>query len=114
MKPNEQSEFGVVRGIVLPTVWSATGEPRQVAILTPDEREYNVAPVLAGEALLSHLREEVEARILVKADQKDGKTITVVSFTVVGVSDQDGDEQETSFANNADKPDRGFPDPLGG
>jgi len=114
MIPSEQPETEVVRGIVLPTVWSAMGEPRQVAILTPDEGEYNVAPVLAGEALLSHLREEVEARIVVKADRREGKAITVVSFTVVGASDQDGDEHEASFVNHAGNHDRGSPAPSGG
>ena len=37
-----------------------------VAILTPDEGEFDVAPIAAGPELLSYLREEVEARIVVK------------------------------------------------
>ncbi len=114
MQPSEQPELEVVRGIVLPTVWGAMGEPRLVAILTPDEGEYDVAPTMAGEELLSHLREEVEARVLVKTGQKDRKTITVVSFIVVGISSQDREAENMAPADHIGPPDRGRPGHSGG
>jgi len=111
MKSNEQSEFEVVRGIVAPTAWSATGEPRLVAILTPDEGEYDVAPIAAGVDLLSHLREEIEARTVVKTDHRGRKSIKVVSFVVVGAIGQDGDRGSD---DNAGGSERGLFDLPGG
>ncbi len=104
MKPNDQPELEVLRGIVVPTVWSAAGEPRLVAILTPDEGEFDVAPSAAGPELLSYLREEIEARILVKEGQKAKKSITVVSFVVVDALGLDDDVADRATNNNEEEP----------
>ncbi len=111
MNSNEQSDYEVVRGIVLPTVWGAMGEPRLVAILTADEGEYNVAPTLAGVELLSHLKEEVEARILAKTGEWNRSTVTVVSFEVIGPTNHDSD---VDFADQSGRADRGSPGRPGG
>ena len=114
MKSTEQAEFDVVRGIVVPTAWGVMGEPRLVAILTPDEGEHNVAPIMAGVDLLSHLREEVEARIVVETGQEGRKTIKVVSFIVVGAIGPDSDAADTAPVNHTDGLGRRDSGPMGG
>ena len=114
MTSSEQSEFEVVRGIVVPTVWGAAGEPRLVAILTADEGEHNVAPIMAGPDLLSHLREEVEARFVVKIGQESTQTITVVSFTVVGAIQPDTDVPDSAPVNQTDETPRELSGSSGG
>jgi len=114
MKSTEQAEFDVVRGIVVPTAWGVMGEPRLVAILTPDEGEHNVAPIMAGPDLLLHLREEVEARIVVKTGQEGSKTVTVVSFIVVGALGPDSEAADNQPVDHTDKLGRRDSSPLGG
>lgn len=114
MNSNEQPVSEVVRGIVVPTAWGAGGEPRLVAILTPDEGEYDVTPVAAGTDLLSHLRDEVEARTVVKTDQKGRKTVTVVSFTVVGVLGEESDAEDRFVASRSDEFSQDLTDDPGG
>ena len=69
---------------MVPTAWGVGGEPRRVAILTSDEGEYHVAPFMAGAVLLSHLREEVDVRIVHTSGREGAWTITVGSFVVIG------------------------------
>ena len=83
MSPTEQPAFEVVRGIVVPISWGDDGKPRRVAILTSDEGEYQVASDVEGEKLLSYLREEVDALVVLESVQGERATITVVSFVVV-------------------------------
>ena len=90
MCPDEQPEVEVVRGIVLPTAWGLEGEARTVGIFTADEGEYSVAPVLAGERLMSHLNDVVEASILLTTGPGCNRSVTVVSFTVVGPAGSEG------------------------
>ena len=92
MKSTGKSEPETVRGIVVPTDWDAMGEPCRVAILTPEEGEYRVAPDRAGPKVLSHLREEVEARVAVTPGPQGRETVTVLSFTVVEDPMQNGSD----------------------
>lgn len=114
MNSTEQTEFDVVRGIVVPTVWGTAGEPRLVAILTPGEGEHNVAPIMAGPDLLLHLREEVEARFVVTTGQEGRKTITVVSFVVVAGTGPDSDAKDGTAVDNTGEAGRGSSGPSGG
>ena len=107
MKSTGKPEPETVRGIVVPTDWDATGEPRRVAILTPEEGEYRVAPHRAGPQLLSHLREEVEARVAVTSGPDGRETVTVLSFTVVEDSMQNGSDDDGKFTEPHEPSPRG-------
>ena len=50
-----------IRGIVIPVDWDHAGNVTAVSILTTDEDEYHVLWDEKGKALLSAMREEVEA-----------------------------------------------------
>jgi hypothetical protein len=91
MVPAEKRREVTLRGIVVPIEWDRRGMALQVAILTPDEGEYVVAEGDAGARLRRCLREEVLARGLLRDHTADRKSVTVLSFSIVGRYEPDED-----------------------
>jgi len=91
MSPSDVEGQTKVRGIVVPTAWDRFGNPLRVAILTPDEGEYPVAPRGLGRRLFRCLREEINARVVVEQDPDGGEVARIISFTLVGRSFGDDD-----------------------
>ena len=114
MNSTKEPACEIVQGIVVPTAWGTQGEPCRVAVLTPDEGEFHVAPFMAGAVLLSHLREEVEVRIVQTTGQEGARTITVGSFTVISDHGWDDDTNNEAAAEHADGMGRGSSGRHGG
>jgi hypothetical protein len=90
MSPTEITGETVVRGIVIPIAWDRFGQPLRVAILTPDEGEYPVAPRGLGRRLFRFVREEIKARIALEQGAEGEEQVRVLSFTIVRHGDADG------------------------
>ena len=71
-----------VRGLLTAVDWYADGTARRVAVLTPDEREYEVEPGEMCRKLLLHLRGEVILRGTVHSTG-DRQALRVTSFRVL-------------------------------
>jgi hypothetical protein len=91
-----------IRGIVIPTDWDSRGEVLRVAILAPDEDQYDVADSRLGSRLLGALREEVEACVRVDQAHRGRQRVTILSFEVV-----DEDHDDYVLEDLLNEPDRG-------
>jgi hypothetical protein len=80
-----------LRGIVIPTAWDHLGVALQVAILTADEDEYDIAEGGVGWQLLQQLREEVEARVRVDQVDRACQRVTVLDYRVLDTYNPDND-----------------------
>ena len=89
-----------VRGIVVPAEWDDRGKVLHVAILTPDEGQYDVSDSGFGRCLLAALREEIEACICIDQTQMDRRQVTILSYRVV-----DEDDDDSVVADFLRKPD---------
>jgi hypothetical protein len=78
-----------LRGIVVPVDWDANGLVQTVAILTPDEGEYEVLPSGAGARLATHPRCEVLARAVVPGPGDSPRRVQITSFAVLDWEDSD-------------------------
>ena len=91
MGPDDTPRVVTLRGLVVPTEWDSGGEVLRVAILTPDEMQYDVSEAADGSRqLLPALREEVEVRVRIDRARGCRRDVTLLSFTVLDPPDDDG------------------------
>lgn len=102
MGDDHRSREVTVRGIVVPTEWGSRGQVLQVAILTPDEEQYDVVDSELGRRLVGALREEIDACIRIDQAQRNRRRVTVLSYQVV-----DEDEEDALLESLVNETDRG-------
>jgi len=88
-----------LRGIVIPTTWGTDGAPTGVAILTPDEGEYEVAPGGTSDQLLSHLRREVLARTVPLSGTAGQQRVKVLSFAILEWAGVENEPPSVNFSD---------------
>jgi hypothetical protein len=89
MGDDHQLRKVTVRGIVVPTEWDSRGQVLQVAILTPDEEQYDIVDSELGRRLVGALREEIEACLRIEQSQQNRRRATVLSHQIVDADDDD-------------------------
>jgi len=95
-------EVTTVTGIVIPVEWDDQGNALATIISSPGEQEYLVEPYAKGKALLGLVREEIEARGVVKKGTKGLNTIRVNSYRLkrAGPFEEEEEPEETSGAQS--------------
>jgi len=83
MVEDERQRELSLRGIVVPTEWDSRGKALRVAILTPDEQQYDVADTIVGRQLTHVLREEIQASVHLDSTHGREQLVTVRSFVVI-------------------------------